>query len=252
MDKIKWHNTLESITTTYQKLNQTLLTQKDTVLCSNKNLLSLKETFYLNYKTIIDELTFIIDKISDSSNEQSEKEKDTEESPASIIRSLNLNWISDSSTDGNLVTSNKGSSYWCVESEQVLEGPFISKVEIEQFTRNQYYWNHMFGIIRNNKISFDMGSYYNNAILISSNGWLADKYSGSGAHKKLWDQERHWKQGDILIVKRDNNNTIWFGINDESNLFEAFDNIDGEYRICMGFISTAGNEKFRMVYLNLA
>ena len=60
-----------------------------------------------------------------------------------------------------------------------------------------------------------------------------------------------WTKGDILFVKRDFNNSIWFGVNDESNMYEAYKNEEGIFRICMGFSSSVGRDRFRLVYLNL-
>jgi len=51
---------------------------------------------------------------------------------------------------------------------------------------------------------------------MSSNGFLVEKYSDEGDETRLF--EGYWKTGDTLIVKRDEQNDIYFGINDENDL----------------------------------
>jgi len=231
----------------YCKSNEELLKVKENSKNNIEKFANLKGLFSSEYNKIIEDLTAIINKVS----ETEEKKEVEEESPASIVRSLNLNWKDHPSCEGNLVTDNyaESGSYWYVESEQVLDGPFLCKVEIEEFSSLCFYWHHMFGIIRvNNRESTSKDNYYKDCIIMSSSGYLANKYLGEGAYKLLF---RDWVKGDVLIVKRDHNNTIYFGINDEYDMKEAFTGISGEYRICMGFTCHVRTDKFKMTYLNI-
>ena len=243
-----YEDKINNLTNKSDSLLKTQAQAKHNIQDNHINLKSLQELFSSSYKLIIDDLTIIIDKISTT-----ETNVVDEESPASKINSLNLNWVSHPSCEGNLVINNhtNQSSYWCVEGEQILDGAFLCKVEVEEFNGTGGCWNHNFGIIRENKINFSQSNYYNNCILIASNNWLAKKYSGSGAHVQLPGTNQAWTKGDILFVKRDFNNSIWFGVNDESNMYEAYQNEEGSFRICMGFSSSVGSDRFRLVYLNL-
>ena len=246
MNSNYYNSKLLKLEETFHNNNNNLTKIKDLSKSNTSKITSLKELFSSEYKKIIEDLSTIIDFVSSGTGDKKVVE---EESPASIIRSLNLSWMNHSSCEENLVTNNciQEGSYWNVESEQILDGPFLCKVEIEEITSLRSYWTHMFGIIKANDTSYVKNSYYNNCILMCSNGFLAEKYSGSGSYKLIL---REWQTGDVLIVKRDHNNTIYFGINDEYDMKEAFTDITGEFRICIGF-SCIHSDKFRMTYLNV-
>ena len=94
-----------------------------------------------------------------------------------------------------------------------------------------------------------MRDYLDDSILMLGNGWLPEKFSENACFKHIFP-EKLWQEGDELIVIRDFDNSIWFGINDDNNLVKAFDNIRGNFRIVIGFSNTAGDYTFEMVYLN--
>jgi len=206
--------------------------------------LSIKDYFSSNYELIIQDLTNIIDGVSniDINNTKTEE---IEESPASK-QTMNLCWMSDSTVQGNEITLVKktGASYWYVQSEQLLTGPFICKVSVNLLLSVNDYWKHTFGIIKEN--SNNISQYYMDCILFNSLGYLAKKFSSSGAYKKIFDK---WKTGDELIIKRDYDNTILFGLNDENELIEAFTSIIGNFRIVMGFSKNIEGDQFTMNYL---
>jgi len=129
--------------------------------------LSIKDYFSSNYELIIQDLTNIIDGVSniDINNTKTEE---IEESPASK-QTMNLCWMSDSTVQGNEITLVKktGASYWYVQSEQLLTGPFICKVSVNLLLNGNDYWKNTFGIIKEN--SNNLSQYYMDCILFNSN-----------------------------------------------------------------------------------
>jgi len=246
---------IEKINIKYLQLINESSTNKGINHDNISNLVLLKNLFSTQYQDVIQDLTKIIEFIS-ANNENKEnkdnKEKVEEESPASIVRMLDLGWNEHVTVEDTLIrtTSNINNGYWCVTSRQVLDGSFLCKILVEEMiTQNPSWWVHNFGVIRKNRNNNNDGNYYDDCILMSSNGYLARKYSGSGDSKKLF--EGFWKTGDTLIVKRDEQNNIYFGLNDESDLKLAYGNETGEFRIVLGFGSGTISDSFRMMYLNV-
>lgn len=160
---------------------------------------------------------------------------------------VNLNF---KGTDSNVVITEKKTSgtYWCIRSEEVLDGEFTARVKVKRIDAGKTgtYWNFGFGICRHN--STNDNNYYNDAITMLSNGWLANKFTSSGSHRQLFT--KHWAKDDILIIKRDEKNTVWFGVNDENNLKKAFDGITGEFRIVLGFGIAMQNDEFELIEID--
>jgi hypothetical protein len=50
-------------------------------------------------------------------------------------------------------------------------------------------------------------------------------------------------------MKRDENGNIFFGINSDESYKEGFKNINGRFKICMGFSSSMYDDKFEMIEL---
>jgi len=238
----------ELISSKYKLLLEQDAINHDTYIKNKNNLIGLKEHFSSRYELIIQDLTKVIECISSlEEKKKSEKtEEDIEESPAGKPSCLNLCWMSDPATQCNVINViNDGKEYyWCVKSEEVLFGPFICKISVDLLINLPDYWNHTCGIIKEDGVNNI--SYYNDSILMNSNGYIASKFSGSGAHKIIFDK---WKTGDELIIKRDHNNSISFGLNDENNLKEEFFSIEGNFRIVMGFCNSIQGDKFSMKYL---
>lgn len=143
---------------------------------------------------------------------------------------------------------NVGGSYWCVRSEEVLEGCFIARVKIIAINPNNVtnYWNYGIGICKAE--STNDSSYYNDSVVFLSNGWLANKFSGSGSYRQIF--QRNWVNNDEIIIKRDESNTVFFGINDEGSLVKAFDSIGGNYRIIIGFGQSMLNDTFELIEID--
>jgi len=251
MNISKYNEKINQISERYESLYNGLTEFKDNNKNKNMSQLHLiKEEYCKEFQVVIQQLTQIIDFIS--SNEKKNEETKEEESPASIVRMLNLNWMPNDAVEHNVITTNNhtdnSASYWCVVSEETLNGSFLSKVNIEKIeNRNPSYWRHNFGIIRKDRKATD-NEYYNDSITFQSNGWLTKEFYGSGDFKKLSEP---WKSGDTIILKRDTNNKIYFGVNDESDLQLAYEGISGEFKIVFGFSNSSKESVFRMDYLNI-
>jgi len=209
-----------------------------------EELKNIKEYFTSEYQNVITILTQIIEKISTTTKELKE---DEEESPASKVTMLNLNWMPDSQSEGNIVRNNatKGSSYWIVKSEELLDGPFVCKIVVVKIQLTNGYWDHSAGIIKENQNNSE-GTYYNDSLVYQSNGYAAVAFSSSGGGQKISES---WKTNDIVFIKRDSENNVYMGLNDETNLVLAFPKIEGRFRIYMAFSSSSRSDEFRLDYL---
>ena len=205
---------------------------------------NIKENFTSEYQNI----SQIIEKITSNRKESKEDEQyDDQESPASKVTMLNLNWMPDSQSEGNIVRNNatKGSSYWIVKSEELLDGPFVCKIVVVKIQLTNGYWDHSAGIIKENQNNSE-GTYYNDSLVYQSNGYAAVAFSSSGGGQKISES---WKTNDIVFIKRDSENNVYMGLNDETNLVLAFPKIEGRFRIYMGFSNSSRSDEFRLDYL---
>ena len=209
-----------------------------------EGLINIKENFTSEYQNVITTLTQIIEKISSTTKESKE---DEEESPASKVTMLNLSWMRDSQVEGNFLRINttKSCSYWIVKSEEVLDWPFVCKIVVVNIQSTTGYWNHSAGIIKENQINSD-DTYYNDSLVYQSNGYAAVAFSSSGGGQKISES---WKTNDIVFIKRDSENNVYMGLNDETNLVLAFPKIEGRFRIYMAFSSSSRSDEFRLDYL---
>ena len=143
----------------------------------------------------------------------------------------------------SLQPTNTG-SYWTVKSQEVLEGAFECKIRVKHINSSSAnsYWNYGIGIMKHD--STRDSNYYDDGVVFLSNGWLANKFSGSGSHVQLFNNI--WKDGDLLLIKRDESNNVYFGMNDENSYKLAFDNISGKYRVIFGFSSSMKEGEFEL------
>ena len=122
-------------------------------------------------------------------------------------------------------------NYWCAKSEYILNGAFEAKISIIKINEKNALesWDYAIGLIKNTP-SYKDNQYYNDSICLYSNGLINKKFQGNiGA--QLFDLI--WKIGDIILVKRDNLNNIYFGINNETKL--AYKDITGPFKIVFGY-----------------
>jgi hypothetical protein len=150
------------------------------------------------------------------------------------------------STGGNRINvTPRGSSYWITKSEEILEGAFICKISVISINSVNAgnYWSYSVGIIKADFVGNET-SYYNDSIIIQSNGYVPEKFSGSGSTRQLFFEK--WKNDDLIFIKRDENNSLFFGLNDENSFQLAYSNISGPFRIVMGFGSTMDGDIFEL------
>jgi len=217
-------------------------------------LLSCRNYFSQNFTKIIEDLNIIIEAISNpsnNSNNSNNSNKESEEvSPASIVIDLNRNWLPHQGNkgEGNVVKStNVGGSYYCVKSEELLTGAFLCKIEIINVSGCGS-WNKSAGIIKENSTNND-NNYYMDSVLFHSSGKIpSSKFSGSGDGSLVISEP--WKNGDVIFIKRDYDNSIHFGLNDENYLKRAYEDVTGNFRIVLGFLSSSSiSDHFEMIYL---
>lgn len=151
--------------------------------------------------------------------------------------------------NGSIVetVSGRGGSYWSVRSEESFNGEFKAKVKVLKIdsVKANNNFGYAIGICRKNSTVID--AYYNDSIVLQANGYLANKFSGSGTYKKLF--KTNWVANDEIIIKRDSKNNLYFGINSESDMQLGFENISGEFKIIIGFTSSSVGDSFELLEL---
>jgi len=138
-----------------------------------------------------------------------------------------------------------GPSYWFAKGQQVLDGAFICKILVENIEDTPN-WQHNAGIIRHDKYT---ASYYVDSCGMLSSGIFQVPFQGQNSSISY---PQPWKTGDEIIIKRDFENGLWFGLNNEIDMLKSC-NQKGSFRIVLGFLNVNGrqNEVFKMVELKL-
>ena len=236
--KLKSINDLFNIQLELQKTNK----DKSKLVLSELKIA--KELIFKEFSKVIEEIEIISNSV-DKNNEI------IEESPASKKSFMNLNWSPHVQVNGAFVDNNyeikEGGSHWHVESDQVFSGALLCKIKLVQYTHNSNNWKCGIGLIRNNNNT--IYQYYNHSIVMANDTLINTKFTGTDTKIRLF-QNTIWKEGDEIIVKRDNSNDVYFGINDESSMVKGYDNIEGDFRIVIGFINfMEKNDIFELIYL---
>jgi len=222
--------------------------QNDITLNNTKqNFKELKNHFSANYNEIVNDLALIINNLSENDkNDKNEEHEEHDESPASKINSLNLNWKQVyGATDGNEVKNIPyGGSYWRVKSEEVLDGPFICRILVEKINCNDT-WHHGAGIIKYDQDI--MEAYYNQSCLYLSSGHFTKPFYG-GCQDEI---HQKWENGNEIIIKRDYENDLWFGLNDEFSMIKSC-KAEGQFRIVLGFLNISNkDDAFKLIQLKV-
>jgi len=215
---------------------------------SYTNFLNIQNLYSTNFNQIVNDIQLLLNSIA---NEKELLELKEDESPASKITMLSLNWANEGlSTRFNEVRNKiqQGKIYWVARSEEVLDGAFTCKILVEnisEITRDNLFF-HSAGIIRHDKNVNDSGYYAYACCLFLSNGNITKPFEGNPNYNiKSFNP---WRNEDIIIIKRDTDND-WFGLNDESDMVKSA-NVPGSFRIVMGFIKAdKENEVFKLIYL---
>jgi hypothetical protein len=137
--------------------------------------------------------------------------------------------------DISQITNKNGSGYWTVTSNEILEGSFEVKIRIERINPSQAnaYWNYGFGIMRAS--SQNHSAYYNDSCMLNSNCYTASQFSGSGGSQVF---NRCLQNGDLLCFKREDDNNIYYALNDDNGYKLVFSNIAGPFKLVLGFGSS--------------
>ena len=216
---------------------------------NNTKFIELKNVISDRFKIVLNELNEVIENVSNKNNNNGKEE--IEESPASIKKCLNLNWREHERATGSIV-DNSGeylnNSHWHVESEEILSGVFTARIRLNKYTSNSNNWTCAIGMIRADE-KIKTNGYYNHSVVLLNDCSIVDKFSGSETRRKILNG-RVWTEGDEIIIKRDNNDSVYFGMNDEQSCEFAYNGIAGDYRIVIGFINhESKNDLFELVYL---
>jgi hypothetical protein len=169
------------------------------------------------------------------------------------VGGYNLKWDNGKSLalsiDGNDKFRAKTSSYRTFTSQELLTGSFLCKVKVIHVdplqVRNSF--NYTFGIIHNESRAKSK-QFYQDSILLLVDGKLQNPYQGG--YRENSAITSHWQKGDILIMKRDKKNDIYFGKNDEKTLQLCHLNVKGEFRIVVSMSkSNTTLDAFEMIEL---
>jgi hypothetical protein len=161
---------------------------------------------------------------------------------------IELIGINGSSFNLAITSPTNTGSYWTIKSQEVLEGAFECKIRVKHInpSSGNSYWNYGVGIMKHD--STKDANYYDDGVVFLSNGWLANKFSGSGSHVQLFNNQ--WKDGEAVLIKRDESQNVYFAMNDETTYKLAFGGITGKFRIVFGFSSSIKEGEFELEELN--
>ena len=161
---------------------------------------------------------------------------------------LSLNWLDEGkSTKFNEVSNKKQNllNYWLARSEEILDGAFMCRILVENIADNKD-WHHGAGLIKFDKNVDENGFYGYASILFMSNGKIYPPFNGK---TNLSSYPEKWKNSDEILIKRDHESNIWFGLNDETQMMKSCTE-EGKFRIVLGFLNKdKENEVFKMIYL---
>lgn len=127
-----------------------------------------------------------------------------------------------------------------------IQNNFEFKIRIIKINEKKAksYSNYCIGIIRNNAISPD--TYFNNSILLQSNGFLYNKFSNISYGSKLFSE--CWKDGDIISCLKDEKNDIYFKLNDEPYK-KAYNEVTGNFNVVIGVNNSVEFGEFELLEL---
>ena len=147
---------------------------------------------------------------------------------------------------GSMVESKHktGSTYNFSKSEESFSGEFRARLKIVKIDNSKSGGGLYagIGIIRKNSTNYDV--FYNDSIILQSSGYIANKFSSSSTHKKLFDKK--WETDDEITVSRDKNDNIYFGKNEDKDIL-AFEKITGEFRLVVGFNSSSHGDQIELI-----
>jgi hypothetical protein len=152
-----------------------------------------------------------------------------------------LNWYGLNSS--KFVSGNTFNNYSVAKTQEIFDGEFECKIEIIKINLQRISWTWCFsaGVIKTSCVNEE--SYQNDSVVFLSYGYLAEPYSSNGYYKQIF--KSHWKAGDVILIKRDQNYNVYFGMNDETSYSLA-----GEVRVILGFSQALSDDVFELKELN--
>ena len=217
---------------------------------SKTTFLNLKDIFSAKFSEVVNDIQLVLNNITKENKDNLKEliESKENESPASKITMLSLNWLDEGkSTKCNEVRNKRHNinNYWLARSEEILDGAFMCKILVENITGNKD-WHHGAGLIKFDKNVNENGFYgYASILFMSSSKFNSPFNRGSS----ITNYPEKWKNGDEILIKRDHENNIWFGLNDESKMVKSCTE-EGKFRIVLGFLNKdKENEVFKMIYI---
>lgn len=144
--------------------------------------------------------------------------------------------------NSNIVISDRRNnvSYWCEKGLEAYEGPFFARLRINNITRKTD-WSLNIGVIRAN--STNTNSYYQDGAFFMCSGKITVQFQGNQGRNIF----RQWNNGDEVLIKRDDKNDIYFGLNDDETMEKCFSNISGSYRLCVGFSNSMVGDNIEII-----
>lgn len=139
-----------------------------------------------------------------------------------------------------IIATNRGGSYWCECSEDVFEGPLFARLRINNISRKSD-WSLNIGLQRAE--STNTNSYYQDGVFFMCSGKITVAFQGNQGRNCL----RAWNNGDEVLIRRDENNVVYFGLNDETTLENVYNSVPGRMRLCVGFSSSMINDNIEIV-----
>lgn len=238
----KYKNTLDTIENEVNSLDLTII--------SNIAIVNKLENELQNIITLIEsEQSFnneyFVDLINKFSSKLSYMSKNKIIDPDLKISYINGSGNTYFLNGSNVVKSNGVhiGSYWCEKSEETLEGPFTAKFKINNITIKTD-WRINIGIIKSN--STKVNNYYTDGLFFMCSGKKTVEYLGNTGISLF----PNWENNDIVIIKRDEENNIYFGLNNENELKLAYNNIKGSFKLCIGFSASCNNDSIEFVELD--
>lgn len=132
--------------------------------------------------------------------------------------------------------------YKAFVSEQLFTKKFTVKVKLVNLCKDRSFINSNFSYaigVCKDYCDDDQSSYYNNSVVLFSNGYINTKYklikNTTKKYTKIWEID------DTITIIRNEYNDIIFAINDQEPEI-AFDNIDMPVKLIAGFSNSVNGD----------
>ncbi len=139
-----------------------------------------------------------------------------------------------------IATRRNTGSYWCECSDEIFEGPLFVRLRINRITRKND-WSLNIGLQRANSVNTT--SYYTDGVFFMCSGRITTQFQGNQGR----NMHRELNDGDEILIRRDETNAVYFGLNDESTFTQAYTNIAGAFRVCVGFSTACDGDNIEIL-----